>query len=88
MTAEQMLELLRKKMEEIHDITQDTMLPSWQALQNIAATASSALSSTPPREIIEKLAAMTDAEFSQFMARHFEQLCKRPVTRPHRTKGE
>jgi hypothetical protein len=37
---------LRKKMEEIHDITQDTMLPAWQALQNIAATASSALSST------------------------------------------
>ena len=33
-----------------------------------------------PSEIIEKLAAMTDAEFSQFMARHFEQLCKRPVT--------
>jgi len=38
-----------------------------------------------PREIIEKLAAMTDAEFSQFMARHFEQLCKRQVTRPQRT---
>jgi hypothetical protein len=37
-----------------------------------------------PREIIEKLAAMTDAEFSQFMARHFEQLCKRPATRPPR----
>jgi DNA-binding GntR family transcriptional regulator len=31
-----------------------------------------------PREIIAKLAAMSDAEFSAFMARHFEQLCKRP----------
>jgi hypothetical protein len=41
-----------------------------------------------PREIIEKLAAMTDAEFSQLMARHFEQLCKRPVTRPQRTGEE
>jgi hypothetical protein len=41
-----------------------------------------------PREIIEKLAAMTDEEFSQFMARHFEQLCKRQVTSHHQTKGE
>jgi len=32
-----------------------------------------------PREIIAKLAAMSDAEFSQFMAWQFEQSCKRPV---------
>jgi hypothetical protein len=31
-----------------------------------------------PREIIATLAAMSDKEFSQFMAGHFEQLCKRP----------
>ena len=37
---------LRKKLEEIHDITQDTTLhiECWQKLQNIAATAASALS--------------------------------------------
>lgn len=36
---------LRRKMEEIHDITQDTTLnvECWQRLQNIAATAASAL---------------------------------------------
>lgn len=32
-----------------------------------------------PREIITKLAAMSDAEFNAFMAWHFEQLCKRPL---------
>jgi hypothetical protein len=32
-----------------------------------------------PREIITKLAAMSDAEFNAFMAWHFEQLCKRRV---------
>ena len=38
---------LVKKLEEIHDITQDTTLhiECWQKLQNIAATAASALSS-------------------------------------------
>jgi hypothetical protein len=57
MTAEQMREHLRKKMKEIHDITQDTMQPAWQALQNIAATASSALSSTHRPDDIETLEA-------------------------------
>lgn len=39
------IERLRKKLEEIHDITQDTTLhvECWQKLQNIAATAASAL---------------------------------------------
>jgi hypothetical protein len=39
---------LRSKLVEIHDITQDTTLgvECWQKLQNIAATAASALSST------------------------------------------
>jgi hypothetical protein len=38
---------LVKKLEEIHDITQDTTLhvECWQKLQNIAATAASALAS-------------------------------------------
>ena len=39
-------ERLRRKLEEIHDITQDTTLhvDCWQKLQNIAATSASALS--------------------------------------------
>ena len=39
-------ERLRRKLEEIHDITQDTTLnvECWQKLQNIEATATSALS--------------------------------------------
>jgi hypothetical protein len=38
---------LRKKLEEIYDITQDTTLhfECWEKLHNIAATAASALSS-------------------------------------------
>lgn len=32
-----------------------------------------------PREIIAKLAAMSDEEFHQFMAWHFEQSCKQPI---------
>lgn len=35
---------LREKLTAIHEITQfDTMVPEWQRLQNIAATAASAL---------------------------------------------
>jgi len=42
---------LVKKLEEIHDITQDTTLSveCWQKLQNIAATAASALASIKER---------------------------------------
>jgi len=32
-----------------------------------------------PREIIAKLAAMSDAEFNAFMSRHFAQKCKQPL---------
>ena len=32
-----------------------------------------------PREIIAKLAEMSDEEFSQFMAWHFARLCKQPL---------
>ena len=41
---------LRKAIEVIHDITQDTTLnvPCWQHLQNIAATASQTLIANPP----------------------------------------
>jgi hypothetical protein len=31
-----------------------------------------------PREIITKLAAMSDAEFNAFMSRHFAQKCNQP----------
>ena len=41
-------ERLRRKLQEIHDITQDTTLhiECWEKLQNIAATSASALSLT------------------------------------------
>ena len=41
---------LRRAIEVIHDITQETNLnvPCWQAMQNIAATASQTLISNPP----------------------------------------
>ena len=32
-----------------------------------------------PREIIARLAAMSDQEFNAFMARHFAQKCKQPL---------
>jgi len=32
-----------------------------------------------PCEIIAKLAAMSDKEFSQFMAAHFARLCAKPL---------
>lgn len=35
---------LRRKLEEIHEISQDVTVSSWAALQNVAATAASALS--------------------------------------------
>lgn len=39
---------LRKALESIHDITQETKnVPCWQALQNIEATASRALITNP-----------------------------------------
>lgn len=31
------------------------------------------------REIIDKLYAMTHAEFNQFMAGHFHRLCSKPL---------
>ena len=31
-----------------------------------------------PREIITKLAAMSDQEFNAFMSRHFAQKCNQP----------
>ena len=44
---------LRRKLEEIHAITQDN-LPAYQALDNIAATAASALS-RPVRPVSETI---------------------------------
>ncbi|WP_179879859.1 hypothetical protein [Bradyrhizobium ottawaense] len=32
-----------------------------------------------PREIMDKLYAMTPAEFSNFMADHFQRLCSKPL---------
>ena len=31
-----------------------------------------------PREMIAKLAAMTDAEFDRFMHQHFNRICRQP----------
>jgi hypothetical protein len=41
-----------------------------------------------PREIIAKLAAMSDGEFNAFMHWHFQQLCKQPVVPPAQSGGE
>ncbi len=38
---------LRRKLREIHEISQEHNLPAWQVIDNIAATAASAL---PPAE--------------------------------------
>jgi hypothetical protein len=32
-----------------------------------------------PREIIEKLAAMSPEEFNYFMMEHFKRLCRQPL---------
>ncbi len=37
------IERLRAALETCHKITQDSMYPAWQALQNIAATINTAL---------------------------------------------
>ena len=40
-----------------------------------------------PREILDKLHAMTPEEFSRFMAEHFQRLCARPLPSPPVSTG-
>ncbi|MET3225707.1 hypothetical protein ABIE85_001466 [Bradyrhizobium diazoefficiens] len=32
-----------------------------------------------PREVMDKIYAMTPSEFSQFMAGHFQRMCSKPL---------